>query len=273
MMVRSALKKAKEQNKSWESSFDETLLSLRKVIRESEMFKRIEADLLPHIDELGGIRCLAIGSFSEDQPARYQLALLIEILNFLELEKNTPLIVSIYDPLFSENDLKFIEGMGCNWKVEGSLEDKSEYSKNALFLLPHAPLDLTEEVLKTERPRYFLANHIVTHTDRYTKSQLFEKYPVLCKLVHLLDQNSKPSEKKVTNSSSQTNNNFTTVTSKKKRRKSKYVLQEPNIDYDSIECPYGNCHIVCDFEAGSLLKDKPWVNAFSDLTLHLFDIV
>lgn len=249
--------------------FEEILQSYREIIRESDMFISLQQELTKYRNEIYNIRCLAIGSFSDDFPAKYQLALLLELIKFLTEEDKT-IRVSVYDPIFTETDLKYIKTHQPTWKTTEIVDKKTFSPESTLFFLPHAPLDLTEFILKDEEPRIYLANNIVQHTDRYTKFQLYEKYPLLSKLMHVLEASKKEEPKKDKDSSA--SDGFTTFVSKKNRKqKSKYKFVEKTIDYESISSSFTKCTIKTTFDDGKQLKDKPWVNSFSDLTLHVIE--
>lgn len=254
--------KTKENKKV--RSFPIILQSYREVIHSSAMFDNLCDSLKEYNHEITSVCCLAIGSFSDDFPAKYQLALLIEMIEYLEKD-DKKIQVSIYDPVFTDEDKKYMSENYESWIIESEMDADKFKPESTLFFLPHAPLDLTEAVLKADKPTFLLANNIVQHTDRYTKTQLFEKYPILCKLVHFAE-----AESSSTNETTPTlDDGFTTFVSKKKRKqKSKYKFVEPTIDYDAIETSFKGCSFLTTFEKGTLLKDKPWVNSFSDLALH-----
>lgn len=229
-------------------SFEDRLEGCRSVVRGSAMFRELSEKLVPFAGEIDGIRCLALGSFHEDVPARYQLALLLELEELIG-----GVSVSLYDPAFTADDIGYLQKRGY------IVSENEGFRPGILHFLPHAPLDLTEQVLRTEQPRLLLANNIVQHTDRYTKARLHEKYPTVSKLLHVLVASAPDS--------AQANDQFTTFVSKKKRRNKK-VFKEPVIDYDSVKSYFTNCSIVTDFQGGALLRDQPWNNSFSDLAFH-----
>ncbi|KAG0672369.1 hypothetical protein C6P45_003053 [Maudiozyma exigua] len=249
--------------------FEEVLQSYRDVVHESEMFINLQKELTEYKKDIENIRCLAIGSFSDDFPARYQLALLLELIQVLTEEDKT-IRVSIYDPIFNETDFKYIKTAYPTWVTTETVDKEIFNPKSTLYFLPHAPLDLTEFILRTEEPKLYLANNIVQHTDRYTKSQLNEKYPLLSKLLNVLEAQKQKEPKKDPVSSA--SDGFTAFVSKRNRKqKSKYKFVEKRIDYESIPSNFSKCTIKTTFSDGKLLKDKPWVNSFSDLTMHVIE--
>ena len=124
------------------------------IIRTSKLFQDISLSL--ENIEISTIRCLALGSPSESKNARFQLALLIELQQLLDAE------VSLYDPIFNEKIMRYS-------KTLQSRKNSPAIALNLIFS-PHASLELTEEVLNTNQPKYFFANDVIAHTDRLTKN-------------------------------------------------------------------------------------------------------
>lgn len=243
------------------AGFDVSLAKHRETVRSSEMFKNLKEHLEPHRKDIRRVRCLAIGSFHEEFAALYQLALLLETCDHLKPSEGEPIRVSVYDPVFTTSDQDFIKNLGPDWSVDEETPWEPSEARYVLFFLPHAPLDLTERVVTLDRPHLWLANHIVKHTDRYTKFQLFDKYPVLSKLLNSL----------VNAQESVPDSEFKPFVSRKNRRKNKTRIQEQVIDYSAIPTHFSKCKILTDFNNGKTLADQPWINSFSDLTLHLFE--
>lgn len=259
----------REQRISDKSCLEDVLRKYRDEIRLSEMFKCLCASLEPFRESIGKVRCLAIGSFHDDFPARYQLALLCELVEYFPGN----VLVSIYDPIFTPEDCRYISSLH-NWSVDQKAPIWKEDSVNTLFFLPHAPLELTEQVLDEECPHLWLANHAVAHTDRYTKLQLYQEYPVLSKLVYLLNSEilQEPKEEQTAKITTITTNadEFTKFVPKRKR-KNKKVFQDVQLNYTVINSHFKSCKILQDFEQGALLKNQPWINSFSDLALHFLE--
>lgn len=242
-------------------SFEELLQGDRHVIKSSSMFHDLCGALEPYGAKIDRIRCLAIGGFHETFPARYQLALLLELVDYLAHDGN--LLVSIYDPVFSDDDKAYITAKGQQWTIDENSPWRDE-SDSTLFFLPHAPLDLSEVIVASEKPKLWLANNVIQHSDRYTKLQLHEKYPLMSKLVNCLSLRQQPP--------SQTEDQFAVFVSKKsKKKRAKNRFQEPEINYADVCSYFSECKVLTDFDNGILLKEQPWVNSFSDLTLHLIE--
>lgn len=268
------LNRSRKVNASKKTPFGDGLSICRDLIKQSGMFNELCDALEPYKETISKIRCLAIGSFYEDYPARYQLALLLELVDYVQKGKQTDLLVSLYDPVFTQEDVKYINSLGPRWTIdEIAPEWEPDSLTSTLFFLPHASLGLTEKILRTEKPHLWLANHVVAHTDRYTKLQLHEKYPVMSKLLHVLESPNVSSETKdkVVKNFITGDDQFTTFVSKRKRRKNKVKYTEPIIDYSLIESHINSCKILTSFQDGDLLKNQLWLNSFSDLALHLIE--
>ncbi|SCW01842.1 LAFE_0E08460g1_1 [Lachancea fermentati] len=262
----------RHKKKAGRPPFANVLSTCRKVVGESKMLQELVDKVQFHIPKIDKVRCLAIGSFHEDQPALYQFALLLEICEIIsEQDPERPIQVSIYDPVFTDEDKEFIGKMGHHWSIDESSPWKASQASEVFFFLPHAPLDLTEHILSSEEPRLLLANHVVQHTDRYTKSRLFNTYPLMSKLLNSLSVQEDANDSSINNFGNDEDASFTPFVSRKNRRKSKIKYQEPTIDYDSVRSYFTKCTIVSDFQNGSLLRDMVWLNAFSDLSLHVIE--
>ncbi|AGO12436.1 AaceriAER084Wp [[Ashbya] aceris (nom. inval.)] len=255
-------RQTRERQRGGALDFQQSLQRCRGGVQDSDMLADLKRQLEPHREGLTRIRCLALGKFHDEAPARWQLALLLELVDYL----GPGVQCSVYDPAFTAEELAFVEQLGEQWSVDEQSPWSTELSDQVLFFLPHAPLSLSESVVEAEQPRLWLANQLVQHTDRYTKAQLFEKYPLISKLVSYLDSGSK--------AGTASNDGFSTFVPKRSRRqrRNKAVFTEPNIDYGSVRSYFTGCAVLTDFCGGELLRDKPWLNAFSDLALHRIEL-
>lgn len=197
------------------------------------------------------IRCLALGSPSNSRNALYQLAYVVEIAKFFDIDR-----VSMYDPVFTSKDVYLLESM--KYVVEESTELEP---KETLYFIPHAPLELTNVILNNEKPAYILGNDIVSHTDRYTKQKLYDTYPTISYLVHLT-QKSRDKSHVVDD-----NEDFVPVTKRKKRGKK--AFQEPTLNYDGQEWYFMTATVSRFVE--SFRKNDDWGNSFSDLAYHVLE--
>ncbi|KAL3234450.1 hypothetical protein RNJ44_03212 [Nakaseomyces bracarensis] len=241
------------------SDTDIKLDKYREVLHSSKLFSELKECLDKF--RIVKIRCLALGSFSEEFPAKYQLSLLLEILDCI----GTNVKVSIYDPAFNDKDEKYIAHK--HWQIVETEEHVDSTDGVTLFYMPHAPLDLTEEVIKREKPQLILGNELSQHTDRYTERQLYEKYPVLSKLVY----NSKHYNR--VSISEDDKDGFVKQESRKsRRRKNKWCLNGSSIDYSSVESYFNDgVNLITNFRSADIdaIKEgqEQWNHSFSDLAL------
>lgn len=214
------------------------------IIKSSALYENIELALHPH--KFSKIRCVALGSPSQEEPSLFQLALMLLIAEEHSIQGED---ISLFDPVFTPLDVEIFKSL--NFEVEDEYIPKD--SSDILFFLPHAPLVLTSSVLTLQSPKLLLANNIQAHTDRLTKLELFEKYPLLSKLLSLLQKgDGKPDD------------GFEAVVKKKNRRqKNKFV--EPKINHSRINSYFENVQLISfkEFEEGE------WLNTFTDLAFHL----
>lgn len=208
-----------------------------------EIFGKYDTKNIKHI------RCLALGSPSESNAALYQLAILEIIGQHFQCRS-----ISVYDPVFTELDKKLFD------KYEYMVTDDEELVKDIeksliIYFLPHAELALTEKILVDCKPRWLLANYVLTHTDSFTKKKLYEEYKTLAYMKHSIEMD--------TNKISLVPE-FEPVISKKSRRMKKNVYIEPKIDYNYEKDVY-----FTKVEAKKFEKlDGEWGNSFSDLAFH-----
>jgi hypothetical protein len=213
------------------------------VIQESQLYKEIQRSFANI--KLVKIRCVALGSPCQDEPALYQLALLKAIAEEYNITSGH---ISIYDPVFSSLDNQLFNNLG--YRVEEAFDALDNDS--CLYFLPHAPLDLTNAVLR-QQPKFFLSNNVLSHTQRVLKSDLHEKYPLLSKLVHTLEKNTE-----------HVVDDFQPIV-KRKNRRQKNKFREPKIDYTAIESYFSEPTVVSFKE----IEQGPWLNSFTDLAFHV----
>lgn len=192
------------------------------------------------------VRCVALGSPSQEEPALYQLALLRLIAENQHIKSRH---ISLYDPVFTALDIALFRRLDYIVEEEYTPTEKDD----CLYFLPHAPLNLTNTVLLQE-PKFFLSNNAVRHTERLAKAELHAKYPLLSKLVHILE----PSTASVPG------DGFTPVV-RRRHRKNKAKLIDTNINYDEIRSYFSSAAMTSFKE----WEEGPWLNAFTDLALHV----
>lgn len=217
-----------------------------KIMAESSLFTETVKMLKDH--SITHIRCLALGSPSDSNAALYQLAYLTQICDQLAIELSN---VSLYDPVFNELDKRFLTTV----KLFKISEEDDIFGPKTLYFLPHASLEVTEQVLKESRPVFLLGNDIISHTDRLTKRKIHDTYRNISLLIRVLESvKTLPKEK----------DDFISVTAKKRKNRSKKpIFKEPEIEYN-----YDDCY----FNAAKLTRIENvqgvWGSSFSDIAFH-----
>lgn len=216
----------------------EKLLVYRLELRKSKLLAQTIAafELAPKFSR---IRCLALGSPCDSKPALYQLGYILELAEYLGVTDED---ISFYDPVFNENDKEVLK----LWSIEESYTPKN--IDTTLFFLPHAGLDLTEVILNENRPRWMLANNLITHTERLSQQKLHDTYETISTLVKVMEN--KQEVKKT--------DEFVTV---KKKRNKKYVFTEPEIVYDYDKVYFSSFKMT-------VLTSDIGENAFTDLSFQ-----
>ncbi|ODV81562.1 uncharacterized protein CANTADRAFT_24464 [Suhomyces tanzawaensis NRRL Y-17324] len=225
------------------------LQAFQSQLHASKFITECHQSLHPIKPKVSRIRCLALGSPVGSKNALYQLAFLAELASFLGINE-----VSVYDPVFTKTDIYLLENHLKYSVTKGGFGKVQDLE--TLYFMPHAPLELTQVLLDSEKPLYFLGNDILAHTDRYTKAKLHDKYETISLLVHLSED--KPKEKSA--------DDFTPVS---RRKKKKNVFVEPEINYDYTNSYLGKLQMTRYKE--SFKKDSDWGNSFSDLALHVIE--
>ncbi|KAH3682787.1 hypothetical protein WICPIJ_006246 [Wickerhamomyces pijperi] len=260
------------------------LLKYQETVRSSQLYHYIQTTIAkqvinqPFAKKITKIRCLALGSPSQDHAAMYQLALLVILQKYLQVSDRD---VSIYDPVFDEMDKELMgnsDDPSLGYTIEEQYSQKEDKSNNdiTLYFLPHAPLSLTNVIISQNEPLLLLSNNIITHVDRLTKCQLFEKYPLISKFVTLVKEENvelkEETEAQLKESKEEKEGDgFETFHTNKRKankrqRQNKFKLIEKELDYSSISS-YFNQRITLwsfkKYETSGL-----WLNAFTDLSLH-----
>lgn len=216
------------------------------IIAESKLFTETFEILKDHT--FTHVRCLALGSPSDSNAALYQLAYLTQICRHFDIELSN---ISLYDPIFNEIDKQFLATM-----IKAEITKKDEFiGLNTLYFLPHASLELTDQILHESKPSFLLGNNIISHTDRLTKRKIHDKYRTISLLIKVLE---------TTKITPKDNDNFISVTAKKKKnRNKKPVFKEPEIEYN-----YDDCY----FKSAKLTRIENvqgvWGSSFSDIAFH-----
>lgn len=204
------------------------------------------------------IRCLALGSPTQEFQALYQLA----YLKLLVVEFDIPEAhISLYDPAFSPADILFLTSE-LQYLVESPEQytPSLEIANKTLHYMPHAPRSLTELILCQQKPCWFLANDFSVTMGTLTKARFLEEYPTLATLVHLFEKKRKDSPELT-----DTSDGFAPVVLRRRRnrpRKNVYVEPELEYNHDTYFCDVTIERLETDFDA-------VWKDSFSDLALNV----
>ncbi|KAF8738526.1 hypothetical protein AX14_011177 [Amanita brunnescens Koide BX004] len=145
-----------------------------------------------------GVICLGLGSPSSSQNARVQLAFLLEICDHLLIERRR---ISIYDPIFSEEDLSLLHDLELTVL---STNENGLYPVNAptIVYMPHCDMELYENLLSANwKPQIdalkllFIANQLSDYIVNNPLQVLKDKAPYLVNIVPLLQHRALPVSK------------------------------------------------------------------------------
>ncbi|KAI5956601.1 hypothetical protein KGF54_001076 [Candida jiufengensis] len=208
----------------------------RNDIRDSKFFTEIKESLNDY--KFNRIRCLALGSITDNSNSRYQYALLLELIDYFEIKIE---MVSIYDPIFNDKDKEILR----DFEIEENFSHPKDES--TLFYIPHLPLEIMEQIVQKEQPVYFIGNDIISHTDRLSKQKLNDLYPSMSIMVNLLNDKSN-------------NDGFTKIIKNRKQ------FKEPEIEYDSNSVYFKKVEIIRYIY--NFNKNDIWGTSFSDIAFH-----
>ncbi|KZT59758.1 SRR1-domain-containing protein [Calocera cornea HHB12733] len=106
------------------------------------------------------IICLGLGSPSEWAPARFQLALLLEVCHAFDLSSKE---VEAYDPVFTEEDKEYLRGLGV--LVAEDQEARYELHEPTLVYMPHCDLPFYNNLFEVNWNLKRLENMILLGND------------------------------------------------------------------------------------------------------------
>ncbi|KAF9009426.1 SRR1-domain-containing protein [Cyathus striatus] len=130
------------------------------------------------------VLCLGLGSPATSHNARVQLAFLTELCDRLNIERDR---VSVYDPIFTAEDLSLINelqirALSENRSGDYPLEDPT------LCFMPHCDMELYESLLRANWSRerlsrlFLLANRLEEYVDTNPRHKLEMKVPYLLRI-------------------------------------------------------------------------------------------
>lgn len=128
------------------------------------------------------VLCLGLGSPSKSREARAQLAFLIRSCAVLDIGS-----VSIYDPVFTDADKEFFQGLGMQCLPD--TDAKRQVERPTILYMPHCDLELYENIIGANwseenlRRIIFVANRFSDYADNNPRSKLEIESPCLIRLV------------------------------------------------------------------------------------------
>ncbi|KAJ7899968.1 SRR1-domain-containing protein [Mycena olivaceomarginata] len=128
--------------------------------------------------------CLGLGSPSSSPNSRAQLAFLLEICKSIAIENGN---VSIYDPVFSEEDNALFQELGFRVLSENK-DGKHPLDAPTVLWMPHCDLDLYESILATNWSReqlgymVLISNRLGDYVDSNPRRKLETRAPCLLRL-------------------------------------------------------------------------------------------
>lgn len=130
---------------------------LRRELEESPWYRSF-CQSISHLDEvsISSLHCLALGSPTENQGPRFQLALLLILVDMLEIKE-----VTAWDPVFTARDIELLQN-SFGIKVVELYEGKEQ----TLWYLPHAPLSLIAKI--QPNCEYYVGNNLTNFQPRPT---------------------------------------------------------------------------------------------------------
>ncbi|KAK0483465.1 SRR1-domain-containing protein [Armillaria novae-zelandiae] len=136
-----------------------------------------------HDNKCPDVLCLGLGSPFSSPNSRAQLAFLLLICKSLNIDCSR---VSLYDPVFTEEDLCFFEEQKL--KV---LCEKKGYAIDSptLVYMPHCDMELHEDILKdnsTVRNAILICNRLGDYVESNPSHKLEARVPCLCRIVPFL---------------------------------------------------------------------------------------
>lgn len=243
------------------------LQSYPEIIKNTKIFK----DIIEHIEinkyDFNEVRCLALGSFFEEIQPLYQLSLLLEIVLWKmdEPPKENKLKISLYDPVFTKDDIEFInielnglhENVTWVYETESEWECAAQNNDKTLYYIPHGDLHLLEYLFPLVKPKLYLGNYLFDQLLRVDDSDHKMKY--LVNIKRKCYEDGTISDTSIKDDS----DSFKQTVSKNKR---KILTVENNKPVENIALYFKT--ITVPTKSHTSIEPGPWLSAFSSLALH-----
>ncbi|XBW37055.1 hypothetical protein QEN19_002633 [Hanseniaspora menglaensis] len=272
-----SLKSKKKKNKlnirsQRELIAEKLFLQYPKKVANSNIFKDVFEQIKLNKFDFLKVRCLALGSFFEEIQPLYQLCFLFELVLLITEENKTSITISLYDPVFTNDDIDFIKNelndksknIKCVFETEEDWEKsiiESREDISTLYYIPHGDLHLLEYLFPIIKPKYYLGNYILDQLLRVNDFDSSMKYLVNIK------RSCYKTSKLNKNESIDDSDDFKPVLKNKKSRQNKMkVAKEPHKTVETIELYFKDITAVTDSHKN--IEQGPWLSAFSSLALH-----
>ncbi|KAK0210593.1 SRR1-domain-containing protein [Desarmillaria ectypa] len=145
-----------------------------------------ESSSAVHNNECPDVLCLGLGSPCSSPNSRAQLAFLLLICKTLNIDYSR---VSLYDPVFTEEDICFFEEQKL--KVLPKSHEREGYAIESptLVYMPHCDMELHEDILKDNsivRNAVLICNRLGDYVESNPSHKLEARVPYLCRMVPFL---------------------------------------------------------------------------------------
>eukprot|EP00494_Astrolonche_serrata_P031889 UN32158 len=147
------------------TAFNDVTDEVKKLVlefKQKAVFTKLKRIFQTINTKTGGIKissmiCLGIGSISRWDTTQQQLALLILMVDYFKIERSN---VRLFDPLFNNVDQNILKKFGFSVD-ERNEEGKIKITKQTLVYMPHCPLSLYENIIRSNWNKSNLTNIIL----------------------------------------------------------------------------------------------------------------
>lgn len=224
------------------------LLEKIEVVRKSLFYKEVVEQLAESDIKYTKVRCIALGSITEEPLLLYQYLFLVLLVELLSVD-----VVTLWDPVFNDTDREIFTSR--NHKVS----EKTDSSKDTFYFMPHIPIEVFDDILANEKPTAMLTNNISLYSTKWSDLDLYSKFKYIALLMNSCDI------QKIDTCTDSVENGFQIASGKKKRRnRNKYVPQKVVYDYQG--CYFDTCTTFGLVSSKDLTST--YGTSFSDMSLY-----
>jgi len=137
---------ASQEDQQGELDLDKEAMKVAEAVeelRKTELFANLSAQLTKLTPSCEELWCFGLGHIAGCVSARFQLALLLLIREFLDIPEER---VFVNDPIFFCGEVELLRRLKLE-VISENLECKLKCQVNTLFFLPHCPKQLTNNLL------------------------------------------------------------------------------------------------------------------------------